>query len=114
MELNIKYKEIDKGAKVLEILDAYSNYTRSAQKAPGIIKAYSNAIGNVYKEDSKLIDSVEISRTFVKDTPIKLIRLDVDKRALITDQAYQCIAMNKEELKQYINMLTAIEKQIEG
>jgi hypothetical protein len=112
MEIKIKYKEVDKVNAVKQIIAEVIEVTRHNHPIGATETA--RLIDTVYKENNKLIDSVDISRTFIADAPIRLIKLDADKRALVIEQAYQCIAVNKEELSQYISILTAIEKQMEG
>jgi hypothetical protein len=111
MDIKIKYKEVDKKAEGSFILgnmiDDFKRY--------GSVRFmyYMDKIDSLYKEDSKQIESVEISDRYRK----LYCNLDIkSKMALIgvsnPDESAN-IALKKAELEQYIKTLWLIHNQLE-
>lgn len=115
MEVNIKYKEIDKKAEVLECLINRTETIRGMD-----FKNTVDFIDAIYKEDSKQISRAEIRiGDFITNT---ISTSTKEKSDVVFGIEYKCgktcdyfdTVINKEELTQYIDILTTIKNQMEG
>lgn len=112
MDINIKYKEVDKKARIENIVRDIQERTEHGFVHNSVL-GWVNVIDSLYKEDSKQIESVEIWRELIKNTPLKLVTLMQDRRTLDIVQEYTSMCLDKSELSQYIDILQQIHNQME-
>jgi hypothetical protein len=114
MDINIKYKEVDKKAEIEKIVNDIKERTNR-----GFIhnstSSWVGVIESVYKEDSKQIESVEFNSRYTNEFRT-IIRNDGETVKIIYADSCGCNGIrrtyNKSELSQYINLLQQIEKQM--
>jgi hypothetical protein len=113
MDINIKYKEIDKKAIVRECLEHRTETLKGMD-----INNTVDFIDAIYKEDSKQIKSAEIRKETEYSKYILEAYINTDNGVTLRvgsqGKATDGIDFNKSELSQYINLLQQIEKQMEG
>lgn len=103
MEVNIKYKEIDRKTIVAEAMLRVLNECSPWADKKTLFKMQAEAIDKIYKEDSKQIESVEF------DKPCSGFGIDVFARHI-----NMCgMPLDKENVGQVIDILTTIKDQME-
>jgi hypothetical protein len=107
MDINIKYKEIDKVAAVHKLLMGNSVLPSKLMLA--------KAIDAIYKEDSKQIERVEIGncKNAVAGMDIEVFK-DMARIGIRVGFKTQFMETNKTGLDEIIKVLTDISNQLEG
>jgi hypothetical protein len=108
MDIQIKYKEVDKKAEVLRLIEGYRTGFGCNSSAT------LNAIDKLYKEESKEIESVTIVNPFEEKEHIFQANIVKGRH---NDSVYLSMpAIWKQDkgcLKQYIDILTKIHDQMD-
>jgi hypothetical protein len=118
MDINIKYKEIDKKERVKQALQQAVEECTPWAESLNLQERQVELIDAIYKEDSKQIKSAEIRKETEYSKYILEAYINTDNGVTLRvgsqGKATDGIDFNKSELSQYINLLQQIEKQMEG